>query len=99
MYRIRIEKIEEIEHEKKGDWVVIEKRPYTQEEVDAANSTWREDEIEPKSLKEVRGYTPSYITAKVTEHEVYRQLVNDLDLAAVILAVNIASLEKAATDT
>jgi len=92
-YEIIIKKTEEVTRLKKGEWGVIDKRPWTQEEVaDQTNHTfYRSDSnqfLERNPLKELMGYRPERDTVETVETEILKQTVDNLDLAAVIKAIN-----------
>jgi len=45
MYEITINKIDQVEYEKEGDWKIIDERPYTDEEIEKANQNWQSDSL------------------------------------------------------
>lgn len=82
-YKITVTKIEKLTVTRRGEWRVIDKRPYTQEEVTqfcaGADST---------EIKEVMGYTPDREVVEENEIEMLSQVVEDLDFTEVVKAVN-----------
>lgn len=88
MYKITIEKIENEKVTKKGEYAVVEKRPYTQAELDEANNGFIKDDTEPQSLKSVYGYLPEYEVIREKKTDILEQSVEDLDVVAVIKAIN-----------
>ena len=86
-YRITIEKVESIEVSEHGDYTVIDERPYTDEEVQQANSNWRNSET-VNILHRVFGYPPNRMVQKLSNTLILLQEVEELDLVAVIKAIN-----------
>lgn len=72
----------------KQSYGVVEKRPYTDEELKESNTYWQSNDDMKKQIKEVMGYRPPIETEEQEERTIYRQEVDELDLAAVIIAVN-----------
>ena len=90
-YKIVITKIEEKTITKRVDYTIIDKRPWTKEELAKAESSHYGDFskfLEENALKEIRDYAPSWQGLELAETEVLKQTVETLDLAAVIKAVN-----------
>lgn len=90
-YKITITKIETKTVTKRGDYTIIDKRPWTDAELSEALSSHygdRKDFLTKNPLKEVRNYAPSWQGVENEETEVLKQTVETLDLAAVIKAVN-----------
>lgn len=75
---------------KSGDWSVIDKVPWTDEELDKATRCYGDKEsfLRNNPLHEINGRTPSYEVSEVKEADIFRQTVETLDLAAVIKAIN-----------
>ncbi len=88
-YKITITKIEEVKATKEREYRVIDHRPWTQKELDD-NVSYEPVEkfLERTPLKQVMGYAPEVETTKPVETEVLKQTVDELDLAAVIKAIN-----------
>lgn len=88
-YEITIKEITTRTVQENGNWVVVDKRPMTTEEVlDSANDySFRKGEKDPP-LKEVYAYAPARDVLKSIELEVLKQRVEKIDLAAVIKAIN-----------
>lgn len=87
MYEIIIKKTV-LRKTTKREYGIIEKRPYTDEELSEANRYWRDDKEMAKQIKDVMGYRqPSEVEEK-EERTIYRQEVDELDLEVVIMAVN-----------
>jgi len=90
MYRITITKVEEKQTTRQGAWVTVEHRPWTLKELEgsvyAGQST--QQFLANNPLKEIKGYASSFPTTEEREIEVLKQNVEDLDIAAVIKAIN-----------
>ena len=86
MYEIRITKKEFKEVPRGGEWTVIEKRPYTQEELKEYNPLAQKEYA--NGIKEVRGYTPDRVVQEEVTRDILRQDVEELDVPAVIKAIN-----------
>ena len=84
MYTITITKTEEVTRQKGNDWTLIDTRPYTKEELAKTSDS---NHFEHK-LKEIRGYTPEIDYTDEQETQIFKQSIEDLDMANVILAVN-----------
>ena len=83
MYKVTIEKIETYTKVMPGEWCIVDTRPYTKEEAEKAYEYQFKNE-----LKEVRGYAPDVKKTIETNTRVLEQTINDLDLVAVIKAIN-----------
>src|ERR1043166_8448964 len=91
IYEITIKKISTVTKLAKGEWVIIETRPYTAEELAEANQEFRQSYSEKPdafALKEVRGYTPEREVTEEVESEIFKQRSENLDLKKVIGAIN-----------
>ena len=84
MYKITIERKITEKKMVRGDYEILEKRPYTKEECNAAAY----GENFEKELKSIYGYGESYEKEITTEVKVFEQTVEDMDIEEVILAVN-----------
>ncbi len=82
-FKITIEKITSVPVMQRGQWVVIEKRPYTNAELEDIP---RRD-LAP-DMKEVMGYAPDRMGNETKVEEVYSQIVEELEITDVISAVN-----------
>lgn len=69
------------------DWEIIDKRPYNKEEVDKMDEMYKKS-LGELALKEVYGYTPKTIKEEHVEVDILKQTVMELDLPAVIKAIN-----------
>lgn len=89
-YEITIKKIEEKPVTKRGEWTIVDKRPWTKEELskESATSYSETDFLKMNPLKEIRGYAPDWNGIEKSETEILKQTVDSLDLAAVIKAIN-----------
>lgn len=87
MYEIIIKQhtTKKVQKQERG---VIDKRPYTDKELAEANSFYREDKESRLAIKEVMGWLPAVEKDETETRTVYTQEVEDLDLVAVINAVN-----------
>ena len=81
-YEITITKIEVREVESGVEWTTIEKRPLTEEEAEQTYATLRSQQ------KTIYGYTPKIVRSEPVTTEIYRQTMPEIDLPAVIKAVN-----------
>lgn len=66
--------------------VTTDSRAYTDDEIAEANQ-WSKDRLK-KGNKEIEGWSEPILDEKEETREVYRQTVTELDLPAVINAVN-----------
>ena len=90
-YEITIKKIEPRTITKRGEYTVIDKRPWTEQELNEVNTRIygsTDDFLSKNQLKEVHGYTPSWEGFELVETELLKQTVDKLDLNEVIRAVN-----------
>lgn len=90
-YKITITKIESKAVRKRGEYTIVDRRPWTEKELGEATSRiYGSDKefLEKNPLKEVRDYAPSWDGFESEEVKVLEQTVETLDLAAVIKAVN-----------
>ena len=83
MYEIIITKTKVQEVESGGDWTVIGEELAIPEAIPLSA-----DDLDGLKLKKIYGYTPKVIGSKAVTTEIFRQTVPDLDLPAVIKAVN-----------
>lgn len=90
-YKITIIKTEEItERQQSNRTEVVDKRPWTDDELAKASTYYGGEQkfLETNPMKEVWGYPPSRDVLTEKETEVLKQTVDELDLAAVIKAIN-----------
>lgn len=91
-YQITITKTEEVKTLGGSQWVVVDQRPWTEDELGEPGtrlySSSIEDFLKANPLKKVMGYTPQIETTKTVETEILKQIVDELDFAAVIKAIN-----------
>jgi hypothetical protein len=90
-YKITITKVETIQATEPGEFTTIEERPWTQDELNSERAACYGDFsgfLEKTPLKKVFGYSPRRTVDKQIETEVLKQTVEELDLPAVIKAVN-----------
>lgn len=89
-YEIRITKIDTKKVTKRGEHTIIEERPWTKKEMsdESGYHQTAEEILATTPLKQVYGYAPPYEGTEKTEKEVFKQVVEDLDLQLVIKAVN-----------
>lgn len=89
MYKIVITKVATAKEIRRGEWTVVENRPWTSAEIAAAAEAYvPKSFVEKTPTKAIYGYTPEREATVQTEIEVLKQTVDALDLAAVIKAVN-----------
>ena len=69
------------------NWKIIDERPYTKKEAENMNAISMED-LKKFPLKKVYGHTPEIIIEELVEVEILKQTVNDLNITAVIKAIN-----------
>lgn len=83
-YEITIKERREVKKLVGKEWAVIGTK-----EVPRDESFYRQDKDEPKTrIEDVRGYTPEIEKTVIEDREVLKQIVDTLDLAAVIRAIN-----------
>ena len=88
-YEITITKTEVQEVESGGDWKQVGEQPLTKD--DLRQSIYDGAVVSEKgevTLKKVYGYTPQIMRCETVTTEIYRQTVPEIDLPAVIKAVN-----------
>jgi len=83
-FRITIHEIGDEEYKKGHDWRVVEKRPYTPEELKETGDL----EYYKQREKEVMGYAPEVLSHRQVDRQIFEQVTDDLDLVSVIRAVN-----------
>lgn len=84
-YKITIEKIETVSTMQRGAWTVIDKRPWTDDEMEGYNYPTGTT----PTLKEIHGYAPDRMGSETRITEIYSQTVDhDLDIGGVISAIN-----------
>jgi hypothetical protein len=90
MYRITITKVESKQTTRQGAWVVIDERPWTSKELEGSVYSGQSNQqfLDKNPLKEIKGYAPDVSVTEEREIEVLKQNVEDLDIAAVIKAIN-----------
>jgi len=87
-YEIIITKIEIQEVESGNEWTQVGEQPLTEDDVKQSiydPGLMKTDEVK---LKKKFGYTPRIVKSQAVTTEIYRQTVSELDLSAVIKAVN-----------
>lgn len=83
-YKITITQAREVRFIKPKEWVQV-----GDEEVERDERWYGDKDKEPKTrIKAVYGYSPEVETRKVEQRDVLVQEVDNLDLAAVIKAIN-----------
>lgn len=90
-YQITITKIDTATKMKEGAWTTVDRRPWTDEELNEAAGAYgksKDSLIEKEPLKEVRGYAPNRPAEETTSTVILTQTVEELDLASVIKAIN-----------
>lgn len=93
MFEIIIVEIKTEEKTEDGNYGVIDKRLITEKDL-AGSAYAAKEEFTQKLLSgepiffEIRGYAPDRKVEVETKHEILKQRVADIDLAAVIKAVN-----------
>ena len=88
-YKITITQIEEKTVTRKGDWTTIDQVPWDNELLKSENVYGNfESFLDKNPLKSVYGYAPSYQSTTKEETQVLDQTVSDIDLVAVIKAIN-----------
>lgn len=74
---------------KRGEYTVIGERPWTGADFDAACRYQNHQEfLKDNPVQKIYGYAPSWEGTEETKTEVLRQNVEELDIAAVIKAIN-----------
>lgn len=91
-FKIVITRVEEKAVRRNGPHALLEKRPWTKEELDDRHGfafrESREKFLDGTPLKEVYGYAPPVDVVESVETQVLQQTVENLDLPAVIKAIN-----------
>lgn len=98
-FKITITEVKEKTTKKEGEYTLIERRPYTPDEIEgylkSDHATWFDEGQKTKraaelsaALKEIRGYSPAREVTEPVEVKVLEQTVEEMDLIAVIKAVN-----------
>jgi len=86
-YEIIIKRKETKPVRKRGEHTVIEKVPWTDAEIEKRSENYYNTrEMDPMRL--VYGYAPDYDGLETVETELLKQTVDELDLSAVIKAIN-----------
>ena len=88
MYEVTVKKIEKVTRIVRGEYGVVECRPYTDEEVAKANSSWQASDEKVTATRDIMGYQPNKEITETVTREIYTQEVEEIDLVAVINAVN-----------
>jgi len=95
MYEIKIKRVTIVKKTVEGNWTIVDKRPYTQEEYNKACEPFQNLPDSTKELiKEVHGYAPPTEKEVSTETLILHQFVEDLDINSVIIAINKLGEEK-----
>lgn len=89
-YSIVITKIEEKTVTKHGEYNTIDERPWTNEDFNKDKSAYQKPEVflAANPLKRIFGYAPSWEGVEIEETQLLKQTVDELDLTAVIKAIN-----------
>jgi len=87
-YEIIIKKREIKPVTKRGEYTTVGKVPWTEDELDQKIYRGLEEFLKENPSKSVYGYAPDYQSTETTETELLRQTVDELDLPAVIKAIN-----------
>ncbi len=89
-YEITIKKIDTKTVTKRGDYSVVDTRPWTTKEL--ADESYHREAVahflERNPVKEIRDYAPDWQGLETTQTEILKQTVETIDLAAVIKAIN-----------
>lgn len=88
MYEISITKIEMKELPAGKNWAVVAERPITEEDVRESPFSYDDEDIAKFNLKQIYGYTPAQTKLKEVTTTVLKQQVEQLNLVAVIKAIN-----------
>lgn len=92
MFKITIEEIKTTKVMQDGPWVVIDRIPWTNDELEekASNAYGARHEtlIQKEPLHEIRGYAPQKEVTEKTTTKIFEQTVDDLDMSDVIKAIN-----------
>lgn len=88
-YHVTLTKVEYRTVTRKGEWGTVDERPWTQKELDDnAKAYNQQDFLEKNPLKKVYGYKPDIADVEPKETKVLEQTLEDIDLPAVIKALN-----------
>ena len=85
MYEIIIKKKEWVDEITGQKWEIIDECPLSKKDME--NSYYEDNKYEGV-LKSVYGYTPKIVKKVETEQELLKQNVEDIDLPAIIKAIN-----------
>ena len=85
MYEIIIKKTEIVKQKAGKDWKQTGERPVTKEEVE---KSFGSHEDYKGKMSSVYGYTPEIEKEVEVDREILKQTIEELDLAAVIKAIN-----------
>jgi len=92
-YKITIEKTESVTTKQEGPYVIIARVPWTDSEINdkvlrAYGDESKKEMLSKEPLREVRGYAPDRDKTETKATKLYEQCVDDLNLKAVINAIN-----------
>lgn len=85
MYVVTVTRVEKVEVLKQGEWGVVETRLYTEEEMQTMGG---DPERFRGETKTIRGYPPDRVVTEDRVTNIYSQTLEQLDLAAVVAAIN-----------
>jgi hypothetical protein len=88
MFEITIKEITTETKTVHGEHTVIDRRPYTDAELEESKGWMSSNAGKAGETKPIYGYAPDVEKEVETEHEILKQRVSDMDLRAVILAIN-----------
>jgi hypothetical protein len=92
MFKITIEEIKTTKVMQDGPWVVVDRVPWTNADINEKTSRlYGESEeglIAKEPLHEIRGYAPQREVAEKTTTKIYEQTVEGINLPEVIIAIN-----------
>jgi len=84
MFTITITETKTVGALKGNEWLIVEKRPYTPDELKETG----DPEYYKKQLKDIRGYSPVVTETVTKDIEILKQTIKDIDLVSVIKAIN-----------
>lgn len=86
-YEIIIKRKEIKEVTKRGEFTMVSKVPWTDEEIAKRSESFYTSR-QMDAMREVKDYAPDWNGIETVETELLKQTVEELDLAAVIRAIN-----------
>ncbi len=89
-YKITITRTDHVKGTERGPYTVIARVPWTDADFKGSASGYQANGgvLEKEPLREIRDYAPSFEVVKPVDTQLLAQTVDELDLVAVIKAIN-----------